>query len=1373
MSTRQNFLSLIALLFCLGAVQIAQAASLCYGFTKVEGERTNGVQIRAVYQNDTSIVLDTVSYQHPLLGDGYFHASKAGSLPPGKYDVHFEYGSYIRNKVITYDNEIGPVNMGDVELVKVEFDSNDTLLILRNINMEAVFWRQTGVIYDFIIKGHGGLLSASEPGQIIFRDTLIGQEYLQDEDVDSLVSIDTVNTPSQGMISFRINFPNHSALVSYTMDTLGLRWDNDVWLNIENPTRRALRLDFSLPLLDTMQYAFWADANAPYRIEEYFNRTITYRENFCILPSITLYDTTLDYGVSFVCPFEVKKPRLQIKLRKNPASDTFRVSYNYMQMYVPQSQAAHTSLYLVPHEGDWRPGLAYMHARYPEHFTPHVNSQIIDNEGRFFMAGSWTFYELEKIDTCQIFGVKWEEYYHNKAFFGLYAPQDRFKWLGIRDGDSTTTYKYWLRHAGNDYYTYDTITYIMNLFNDHQIGSYPYTQSMEAWKSWVYNDTIPFPFDSSLAKDQDGNPLKAFQACRLMNPDTNLYSFYPPGERSWAAYIDTQITAVLDSFPAAGIFYDRDDYHYYDYAHNDSVTMINTTPVYMLGFALEEINEKICREVHNRNKGILANGPTSVEVCKNIDGIMVERHPEVVSCLQYLGLSRPLILFVIDTLASETETKDKTALYGGLYPSLEANVDEPLSRLIDLKYQPLFALYKGKTWVLNAHALRLPVGIKGNIFKTPIPDNDLLIPMVNMDRSQVSRDPFRYNLGVKITFPGLGTYDHCYVLSGDYFGPRWVYYDPIAQDQLTVPEHMVSSLIQLSKEPRYEYSQMSSPVLCRGKAGQFKLRVQNLEPGSKRYALLITTPFGNCSFRTFWLRQYEFQEIQYDFTVPDTHLLGEDTFWVINTAPMPNDSTLFTLWVYDQVSLELPEGLFIKFPIGDSFPLTLTNNTSDTMLVTLSGLFTPGHGEIAFIGNNPVTLPGYETEEIKVFLELKDTVGTLQITATSNSDTIGSITKQVSRAMRPTPGDIFFDDFNSGSMSSLWYKWDNPNAWSVEDSSAKGSGNYSHYLATVGAGDEEWTNYRFQVNTKMAGSTQPNIPYLKSYVFCRVQNDTQYYRYGIKGDEPRLVLYRRDSLRGWTRFGAYDFQPQKDSWYNLAVKVQDNWIRCFFNGKQVIIANDTKYQYGGIGMGITEDNMTNYYDDIVVRPPLDPADTLFADNFNSGVMDTLWNKRQGTWSVPPEEPSFARGSGSTHFATVAEGCDWTNYQYQIRTRIKGSDFVASLRSYIFFRVQDEQNYYRFGICSDSGVVLHKRVDGAWTSLANYPFEPEQNVWYNLKVEIQFNQIRGYLGLTPIPIITYTDTNNPFLNGGIGIGVLEPEDMVTDYDDVLVQPMTGQ
>ena len=197
---------------CLGLAQVAYAEILCYGFTKVEGVRTNGVNIKAVYQNDPGIVLDTVSYNHPLYGDGYFHASRSGALPAGKYDVHFEYGSYFRNKIITYDPETGPVNMGDVELVKVEYISNDTLIILRNIDIEAVLWKKTGVIRDLSVKGHSGLLSASEPGQIVFRDTLISQEYLQDEDVVAFSPIDSSISPTQVRVIFHLAFPKHNAV---------------------------------------------------------------------------------------------------------------------------------------------------------------------------------------------------------------------------------------------------------------------------------------------------------------------------------------------------------------------------------------------------------------------------------------------------------------------------------------------------------------------------------------------------------------------------------------------------------------------------------------------------------------------------------------------------------------------------------------------------------------------------------------------------------------------------------------------------------------------------------------------------------------------------------------------------------------------------------------------------------------------------------------------------------------------------------------------------------------------------------------------------------------------------------------------------------
>lgn len=1264
---------------------------------------------------------------------------------------------------------IGPINRGDTGFRHVEYYSDDTIIVVRNSYMAIVLNRHNGIIRGLTVRGHSGLLSLSEPGQIIFRDTLIN--YLYQQKNGRVIDIDTSISPNLVRVSFRVNFSYHKAMVSYTMDTLVLRWDSDLWLRPTSPSGidRALRIEFSLPLFDKMTHTFWADGDAPFKIGDYFYKVLKYRHNWFVLPLVVLYDTTLDYGLSFVCPFEVKKPALSFVLQKNPSSDTFLVSYNYLRTSRAIGRPAKASLYIVPHVGDWRPGLAWVLNQYPEYFNVHPNSNTLENEGRFFFSTRWTFEAKPEIDTCRIFGVKWTEYYHNKAFFGLYAPQDRSRWFYISDLNTWTTYADWHAHGGSEEYSYGYIRRGIDTFKVRgDMAVYPYFNACDVWRMWVRTGGDTFPYDNSVAIDANGDTITGFHICWTMNPDTNLY---PPNQPSWAAHIDSQVSAVIDSYcvswggltTAAGIFLDRVDYWAYDYAHSDGVSMINTTPVYMLGFALEEINEKICRRVHEKNKSIIANGPLCIEVCKNIDAIMTEIFLGAVGAMQYLGLARPMILFVIDKLAKETEIKDKTALFSGYFPSLEHEVNEYKSRLIDLKYKPLFELFKGKRWVLYPNVLRLPLGIKGNIFKGL--NNDLLIPMVSMEKSQLLPDPFTYNLKIKISYPGLDNYKYCYLLSGDYVGPRWVSYDPMNQEMLNIPEHMVSSLIRLSQKPCYEYSLLSSPVLVRGRRGTFKLRVQNLDDTTKKYSLLLKTPFGNENYQ-FSLEPHQVREIRYDFNIPRPYPIKEDSFLVINTRSVPHDTSLFTLWVYDPLTLKLPE-IYIKFPVGDSFNLVFVNNTQDTMDgVRLGYRFIQGHGKMGW-GPKSFRMNPFETKEEMVYIDIKDTSGIIQVFATHRGDTVGSITKPLKRAMRPTPGDIFCDDFDSGEMSERWRLWDPREAWSVEDSSAKGSGAYWRHFATVGAGDESLTNYRFQMNTRLLGSTLPNIPYLKSYLYFRIKSDadTMYYRFGIKGDEPNLTLFRRDGERNWTWLGGHFLEPQKNVWYNLSVRVLGSNIRCFLNGEQVISKYDAKYSSGGIGIGINEDFMTNYYDDIVLRPLVWPP-ILFADNFDAGYMDPLWKRHQGIWSFPPEEPGIVRASGGAHFATVAEGCDWANFRYSIRTRIKGSEIVGSLRSYLFFRVQDTLNFYRFGIFSERGLEFHKQVDGEWTLLRTYFFRPQKDIWYTLKVETMGAEIKCYLNDTLR--ITYTDTLNPFINGGIGIGVIEPEGIVVDYDDVKVE-----
>jgi hypothetical protein len=104
-----------------------------------------------------------------------------------------------------------------------------------------------------------------------------------------------------------------------------------------------------------------------------------------------------------------------------------------------------------------------------------------------------------------------------------------------------------------------------------------------------------------------------------------------------------------------------------------------------------------------------------------------------------------------------------------------------ISHQLDLKYRPLLTLMRGRHWLLTAHALRLPEGMEGNIFRTP--DGDYYVTVVNPQASQLAGGAlpslFQYDLPVEVVLPSdaagaaeaaEAAVTHCYLLSGDYFG---------------------------------------------------------------------------------------------------------------------------------------------------------------------------------------------------------------------------------------------------------------------------------------------------------------------------------------------------------------------------------------------------------------------------------------------------------------------------------------------------------------------------------------------------------------------------------------------------------------------------
>jgi hypothetical protein len=803
-----------------------------------------------------------------------------------------------------------------------------------------------------------------------------------------------------------------------------------------------------------------------------------------------------------------------------------------------------------------------MKQRYPDYFYP-VSQVVLDGEGWYIMG--WPYTSEQRMQDAQQRGVTWEEFHSHFPFYGLYAPEDREEWKLIIDCDDFTLAQWEGSNIPCEIPTnsYANTRKMIDLWHKYGIQSYIYFQSFESWHQ--YSEEY-FPED--IAKNANGDNLPAWKYCTLMNPD--------PGSE-WGKHIISQIEKLMNEYSAVdGIFYDRDDYRDYDYAHDDDVTMIGGDAVYMLGFAQEKINEYVVNEVHNRGKGVWTNGPTSIEVCKGMDGIMSENLQQA-TYLQYLGIAhRPLILLPYDKSPEDTELKLKIALYTGHFPSITYG-DTECQRL-DNRYHLLFFHYKGKEWVLYPGVLQLPVGLKGNIFQTP--DEDYLVALVDMNKSQLASDPFSYDLEVKVRVPDYSEIRYCYLLSGDYLGVSQLPY--LIDGEVTrvnVPAHMVSSLLLLSKKPKYEITRISSPVLVRGENGTFAINVQNIESTIKDYNICLSTPFGEKS-DSFSLKPGETKIVSLDFYVPEDFSTGENEEFKVTLFDVPpeviGNELRFSSWVFDIVAFQLPESFFVKFASGDDFPFKVVNNTNRTLQISLKGKFVEGSGTVDFISPGPnLILEPFEERELVVHIISETERGEILIEARAEGKAFTAI-RSVERAMIPSPGDLFCDDFSSGNMD----KWNiRSGDWDVINGVAKGSG--PNHFAVVGA-DVGWRDYKFQVNTKIEGSGDPSIDWLKSYIFFRVQDDWNFYRFGIHGDSGYIDLYKRVD-GNWQRLGNYSFYPQKNVWYNLRIEVKGSSIKGFLDGKEVINVTDDTFTYGGIGIGVLEDYMVTYYDDVVVR----------------------------------------------------------------------------------------------------------------------------------------------------------------------------------------------
>jgi len=1034
---------------------------------------------------------------------------------------------------------------------KVSCSENVSVFNLSNSRMSVSISKKTGEITSVTINGSSIL---SRPASVEISDK-VEKITLEERDARITSALLENNSPKSATITIKKSYgTNYSTISKFTMDADSLLWDVQLFTEL-SPVREA-NIDFVFPALSTNEKAFWCAEKSPAKLTKMPVSTIIYRQvdapGGVVVPTTCLYNATKDFGFSLISPIGLPKPGLSFRF----IEDYLKVSNYYLHLNKGESTRA--AVYIVPHEGDWRPGLAWMLERYPKCFTV-VSKTVVDGEGWFAIGGPFVSESDKKRAAKRL--ATWEELHGHFPFYGLYFP-DKERWYLIDNCATKPEFEQWeagdvLPKAIN---SYENIRNQIDSWHKYNIQSYVYFQSFEGLADYAEKY-----YPSDITRDMGNNPHSAWYFCRLMNPD-------PLSD--WGKHIASQVDKFLEAYPKAdGIFYDRDDYWNYDYSHDDGVTTIRNRNCYMLGFAQEQINKIMLDKLHAKNKGVWTNGPTSLEVCADIDGIMAEMAPQV-KWLQYAGLQRPMIelpwyfdVNSYDKTPAQTEEKLKLALTCGYMPAL-CTAGGLRNQRIEDKFKQLFEFTKGRKWVLNAHALEVPEELAANIYK--LPNGNYYVGIADMNRTQLKPTSFLYNIPVKVRVPDTKDIKYCYLLSGDYRGVSKIdfIYNKDGSIDVKLPFFMANAMIILAKAPIFEIMSNQLPVFTKGELNKVVLNVENITSQKKNYSIAITTEWNEKN-ETFTLAPSETKQITSLFIVPSEVDNIEYKF----TVNVNGKEEVMSAWVQDEVQVSFPSGTSVVLSSqGSDIAMNLVNTTSKSIELNFSSAVIKGKAKIK--APDKIIIKPFEAKNVPINISDASLEGAASIVVKKDKQVIYETVLDIRGVMGFAKDDLFHDDFKSNDMS----KWtvDRGN-WVVENGEAEGS--QSAFAIT---GDSSWGDYVVEAKTKCKGSENTSIGWLKAYIYLRVQDISNFYRFGIHGDAGRVELYKNDN-NDWKELGVFTFTAEKDKWYTFRVEAKGNVFKAFLDGKQIIDAKDSVFSNGGIAIGVTDDLMITSYKDVIVK----------------------------------------------------------------------------------------------------------------------------------------------------------------------------------------------
>lgn len=627
---------------------------------------------------------------------------------------------------------------------------------------------QAGGAIDFIRDRNRDVLY--KPAPIRITDKLSGLVF------DDRNMHNTHSRADRGVLAIERQSGDYTVSTKYTIDPTSLRIDCTVFT--KHTPAREVAIEFLFPIASQkFENVFWPMVGTPFNIRKPGVPKLAYRYGI-LVPETTVYNPITDLGISFIAPIGLRKPGFSFEWQGKYPENTLAASTFHLAC--GGGKTARASICIVAHEGDWRPGLGWMVKKYPEYFRA-PNCGKLKGEGPMSILYSTTSDDWLK--RYSEIGVKWLEYQYCFPFYGLYAPKSD-TWSIIADSDRVSL-EDWEKGVGAGApFGKEKMRHKTELAHQNGISIYQYYQHADVWHQ--YADKY---YAKDIAKDEKGDALPAFTLCRLMNSDPST---------KWGRDIRQQARDMLSDYPDIdGILWDELFYVNYDFAHDDGISMQGTTPCYQLGFACEKLVSDLVPIIHGKGKSVWGNVPSSVEVIRGLDGILIESPDSYAETMQYLAIAKPMVLLAYDKDAKATEDKLKRCILFGAFPSLTEEQfpkgDE--ARQLEQRYGPMIDHFKGREWVLTAHPLTLPPTVRGNIFKTP---SGLIVTVVSPEASELGdTKPQATRVPVTIRPADAAKTKRCHLLRSD-GGPRVPV--PMTRGKpgeitVTIPSHRVASML--------------------------------------------------------------------------------------------------------------------------------------------------------------------------------------------------------------------------------------------------------------------------------------------------------------------------------------------------------------------------------------------------------------------------------------------------------------------------------------------------------------------------------------------------------------------------------------------------